>query len=237
MFDTITDYETPPFLSPQKHGWVALALGRGGQGVYPTGIPRMQAFFRTLMADLNEDRGGHTRLDPCSTSFFDLAASFLFTLPVYVSRTDAVPNKTIDPQIEPDYIIGLLRFLRQPRADRSDRELLETFFGCNMALPDEGNDLRGGTRGLVTFSMAEPSATRHRGLFLTQNGYMGLATSRIAAGDRVCVLPSCPLPLILREEGSECVLVSECFVLGLMDGEVLKDVEQGRGAMQELCIC
>jgi len=234
VFDRITRVEGPPFLSPQKYRWVDAALEGSVETDYPTGIPRLQAFFRTLLIDRLEVEG--TRLDASPDVFFNLAAAFLFALPVYVSRTHPVPEEMVDPANEPDYIIGLLRFLRQTRGNRSNREILGTYFGTNLTAPEEETALGRGTLNLKTYSIAEARTTRHRSFFTTEKGYMGLSPSRVSPGDCVCIIPGCPLPMTLRKDCSAYTLVGECFVLGLMDEETFDAAMQGGAVIQEFCL-
>jgi hypothetical protein len=48
------------------------------------------------------------------------------------------------------------------------------------------------------------------------------------AGDNLCVLKGCDVPVLLRREGSHFVNVGPCFVLGFMDGEAAKLVREGK---------
>jgi hypothetical protein len=67
----------------------------------------------------------------------------------------------------------------------------------------------------------------HRRLFVTDNGYVGLAPMRTRENDIVCVLYGCSVPVVLREEGDEYVFIGECFVHGLMDGEAVAMQKEG----------
>lgn len=58
--------------------------------------------------------------------------------------------------------------------------------------------------------------------FLTSNGYMGYGPS-CQPGDVVCIIFGCSVPLVLRPEGEGHVILGQCFVLGVMDGEMFKD--------------
>ena len=74
-------------------------------------------------------------------------------------------------------------------------------------------------------------------LFITSNGYMGVARSGFATGDLVCVLLGGEVPFILRQldtERESFRMVTECYVHGIMDGELMHG---GNDAKDELfCI-
>jgi hypothetical protein len=62
-----------------------------------------------------------------------------------------------------------------------------------------------------------------RVFFISHLGYMGLGHPGVRKDDMVCVVPRCKVPLLIRKEDDHRVLVGECFVWGLMDGEAMKD--------------
>lgn len=75
---------------------------------------------------------------------------------------------------------------------------------------------------------------KHRKLFVSKSGYMGLGNSEIQEGDEIFVLAGTPAPCILRPTGKfECIdaggqlhptytLIGGCYVDGIMDGEAVK---------------
>ena len=67
--------------------------------------------------------------------------------------------------------------------------------------------------------------TRTRRFLVTEDRYMGLAPSEAREGDRVAVVYGCSTPVLLRGIGDDPVanwlLVGECYVHGLMDGEAV----------------
>ena len=70
------------------------------------------------------------------------------------------------------------------------------------------------------------NACGHRGLFVTERGYMGLGPWNAKVGDRVCVLKGADTPFLLRgdeREGERYTLVGESYVLGMMEGEVMAE--------------
>jgi hypothetical protein len=60
--------------------------------------------------------------------------------------------------------------------------------------------------------------------------YMGLGPLAVKTNDMICVLRGCNVPVVIQEEYNYHLSVRECFVWGLMDGEVVK---QGMGNGQE----
>ncbi|KAK0649654.1 heterokaryon incompatibility protein-domain-containing protein [Cercophora newfieldiana] len=70
-------------------------------------------------------------------------------------------------------------------------------------------------------------------LFTTSNGYIGYGPE-CKAGDVVCVIFGCSVPLLLRPTEKGYVILGQCFVLGVMDGELFRgqpqDVDQVENA-------
>ena len=50
---------------------------------------------------------------------------------------------------------------------------------------------------------------------------MSLGPSNMQPGDLICVFLGGPVPWVIRQDGEEYVLIGECYVYGLMDGEVM----------------
>ncbi|KAF2965631.1 hypothetical protein GQX73_g7923 [Xylaria multiplex] len=109
------------------------------QRTYRTGIPMLQAFFRTIVLDRDWE---NRRLTSDSEPFFDLAAAFLFSL----GLTNQKPSETEDNRKssetghghayevhesgnEPDYVHYFRIWLGQEIAGRSDQSILEPFLG------------------------------------------------------------------------------------------------------------
>lgn len=96
----------------------------------------------------------------------------------------------------------------------------------------------------TTINFSLPAArsvemTLHRRrLFVTDQGWMGLARSDVAEGDAIFILAGGPTPFILKPTSSGYAggkvgtesppgqlykLVSECYIHGIMDGEILNE--------------
>ena len=63
--------------------------------------------------------------------------------------------------------------------------------------------------------------------FISRSGYMGLASTSPRAGDLMCLIPGCTVPLLIRKQGDHHILVSDCFVWGLMDGKAFEGKDEG----------
>ena len=78
-----------------------------------------------------------------------------------------------------------------------------------------------------------------RRLVTTHGGYIGLVPASARADDVIAVLGGCDVPLILRlrEDTNQFYVVGECYVHGLMSGEVLEFVQEGRCEMVDITLC
>lgn len=85
-----------------------------------------------------------------------------------------------------------------------------------------------------SYAEALRRVTRRRRFFATRGGRIGLGPADIKAGDTVAVVFYCPTPYILRRRGSggrgegRWALVGEAFGQGIMYGEALKLLSEGR---------
>jgi Heterokaryon incompatibility protein (HET) len=73
------------------------------------------------------------------------------------------------------------------------------------------------------FVAAVEATLQFRTLFVTQTGYLGLGPLTMQPNDMVCVLLGCSIPVVIRIEApNRHVLIGECYMHGIMDGEALK---------------
>ena len=63
---------------------------------------------------------------------------------------------------------------------------------------------------------------------MTPRGYIGVGPPTVQKGDKICALLGCDIPLIIRPDGDLYNVVGDCFVYGIMKGEVMKDIEQSK---------
>jgi hypothetical protein len=63
-----------------------------------------------------------------------------------------------------------------------------------------------------------------RVFFKTKKGYLGLGPGEVQKGDHVVMLFGGSIPFILSQHQDSYHLVGECYVGGIMNGEVLRDI-------------
>ena len=81
------------------------------------------------------------------------------------------------------------------------------------------------------------NAMAWRRLITTQKGYLGLAIADTRPGDCVCMLASCKTPLILRPLGEAFRVIGECYIHGLMRGEMAREIENGQLSRRDFRLC
>ncbi|KAH8755177.1 hypothetical protein BGZ57DRAFT_933466 [Hyaloscypha finlandica] len=73
--------------------------------------------------------------------------------------------------------------------------------------------------------------------FMTEKGYMGIGPTGCANGDIVCVLLGGELPYVLRPVGNERYkMVGQCYMHGIMDGEVIRGARGGQFVYKDFAI-
>ena len=75
-----------------------------------------------------------------------------------------------------------------------------------------------------------------RRLMVTEKGYLGLTVAATEPNDRICILAGCKTPLILRSRGDYFHLIGECYVHGIMRGEIAEDIGTGQLRMHDISI-
>ena len=208
--------------------------GRGEPLQYKTGTTRLQALFRTLY-DTNLDK--YAPLGVGSGSFYDTAAAFLYGLGdgfAGGSDTQATGEGPL-----PDYVDRFLRWLQQGQNGRSKAQILELFLGKSDTPWPQDEDPQRGARNYGTYRLNRGMADTDSGghVFGTEQGLVGMASDRVRKGDVVCVLFGCPLPLVMgRAAGDRWQIVQSCFVYGIMHGEAIEEMRDGKLQTQEFNI-
>jgi len=93
-----------------------------------------------------------------------------------------------------------------------------------------------GEEDLLSFVRRMRPKIKYRRMILTRMGYLGLAPPETEKEDLVCVLLGGDMPFVLRPKGSWHTFVGECYVHGIMDGEVLDAAQAGLVQLQEFSL-
>jgi hypothetical protein len=125
-------------------------------------------------------------------------------------------------------VAALSRTLVTDRDFLTKRRASETFYE---AIKDVVYDLETWPvedKGFLEHLVAVYSATRNRQLITSQRGHIGLCTRDAREGDLICILLGVRVPLILRKQDDHYVIIGDCYVDGIMDGETIPDMESGK---------
>lgn len=69
---------------------------------------------------------------------------------------------------------------------------------------------------------------------------MGLASPDAESGDEIAVLPAGKVPFVVRKRGDETGhqrLIGETYVQSIMDGEVMKLLDEGKVKAEIIALC
>jgi hypothetical protein len=192
---------------------------------YPTGIPRMEAFFRTTAADV---RDALHRLDDDLQSAYVSLAVFLVGMlqTMYERQGKDVPVSSVLEELQRHHDLpstsGLRPFFSSP--DNGFPKFPDSF-DFSQALKTEAH-----------FGLKFDSQTVNRCYFSTSRKFIGLGPRGAKEGDLVCVLFGSNVPFVLRKHDGKYILIGEAYVHGYMDGEAMDEVEVGTLNLQEFAI-
>ncbi|PVH96903.1 HET-domain-containing protein [Periconia macrospinosa] len=217
--------------------WLRLALNQPQQ-CYPTGIPLLQAYFRTIIADSSRIGAGRTGFQATdeTENFYDLVRSFLYLLgstsTIPIPENSFTEDKLNEVEKFNDYVSGFARWRGDLPTNLSELDILEPFLGRQgsdsfLSLPP-CTDNRRGFNSRFAFAYAVGNFCRKRSFFVTNDGHFGLAPPGTQKGDVICVLFGCEMPLIVRPMVDTYLLVGSCYIYGMMHGEMLERVDEGK---------
>jgi hypothetical protein len=219
---------------------------------HPTGDPPLQVLFRTLMSD-------NTNANACKNGKFDhhnpkLLREFI-SFASLLTHTDDEAFHSMDKDISvwnPASWAVNEYFGLPPRPANSGKDRWNPLIGLhsdNYDIPekwaDTGNviiddvlqevlnissetiELLGDSDDVMSILLEKTF------LFRTREGYVGKSGADVHAGDKVCVLGGCRNPLVLRPVGDQFVMVEPCFVHGLMYGQAMQGLNEGRYEMRK----
>jgi hypothetical protein len=191
--------------------------------VYPTGCTPKSAWVRTITVDLAGRGGGHIRQSK------EIQAQFEALYLLDKSNEDDEDEEKergeegVENEEHNEDDGSLINTVLNEPGDVSVRD----------AFPLDGRPDNQRTEWInqtvVNLGLSIFNGIDQKCFFISRSGYMGMASNLVMKGDLICVIAGCNVPLVIREEVDHHVLVGECFVWGLMDGEygeVLRSMEE-----------
>ncbi|KAF9776293.1 hypothetical protein IL306_005555 [Fusarium sp. DS 682] len=67
-----------------------------------------------------------------------------------------------------------------------------------------------------------------RCLFYTTSGHIGLGPGNMARDDVICILGGAVMPIVVRPLGDHFGIIGDCYMNGVMDGEAVVEMTQGK---------
>jgi Heterokaryon incompatibility protein (HET) len=217
----VSSIEPPGFIEPSRTHQMPLILRtwtHDESSINPSGIPRLQEFFRTILLDCDIIDGERLSLD--KEPFYDSLAAFIYNWMQDYAYWD------------PSSDFAKLMYYIDTRAKDAD---FEPFIGSQHKWLGEVDITKRGAMHCVGL-VRQFSNLEKMSFILTEKEYMGLAPCVVQEGDIVCVLLGYSVPVILRLVGDHYLFVGDCFAYGLMDGEALLDFAEGKAVLQEFTI-
>jgi len=90
---------------------------------------------------------------------------------------------------------------------------------------------------MEAFLGAVVRASNNRMLCITSNGYIVLAPAQAKESDLICILLGGQTPFILRKADRQHYLIGgPCYAHGIMDGEAMKGLYEGKYEIQDFVI-
>jgi Heterokaryon incompatibility protein (HET) len=164
---------------------------------YPTGCDPKHALLRVLIGNQHLEKGS---MSPCQKWVSDIIAWIENEGSLYEQR---VPEIFVDNQHSP---VAPSSMVPAPSTSK------------NMLRPP------GLQKIALEMKTSIKVATTGRKFLRTKRGFMGLAPQPAEVGDEVWILLGCEVPMLLRKCDDYYILVGECFVVGMMEGEQTKDL-------------
>jgi hypothetical protein len=217
LFDAVREVVTPDGTnSIDFERWDSIFFPDGAPD-YPNGTSNLEALFRTITCDLDNNCFRHSP----DTETFEMIAAFIQN--VCASRVTKMSDLTWTACQQ-----DLARLRDAPEYLHLGSFFWGSTVGKGFSWP-EALDFNEAVRsGSIPLSNSVRRFMGDRMLFITQKGYFGLGPRATVVGDAVCVLFGARVPLILREVEDHYLLVGESFIHGLVDGEAVSEFTEDK---------
>jgi len=205
---------------------------------YPTGIPWIQALFRTsLYYSATSIYVASELAEKDKGPLLDCIIGFLGYLAIGIVDADSIKdtplvyNLIMETNARLSELGDIMQKVVELAAGEGDEDWIKRVFD----LPDDfgQGSWNLGDEASITARMHRYRTACHLdrhsvNVVLTSKGYIGVAPMNSKAGDEICVLFGCSSPMVIRREREKTLLVGSCFTYGMMDGEIIDELEAGR---------
>ncbi|KAH0538457.1 hypothetical protein FGG08_004955 [Glutinoglossum americanum] len=89
----------------------------------------------------------------------------------------------------------------------------------------------------ITKALRAAVSVTERTFITTSQGYLGSTSMPVRSGDLIYIVPGCSFPVLLRPKAECFEVIGECYVEGMMSGEALQWVEEGKCTMEDIKLC
>jgi Heterokaryon incompatibility protein (HET) len=233
--------------------WLSFILGHQDH-FEPRHTSVQQILFRTIITDhlwrgfeSPQFLASHLEFD-----FFRAAAGFLSAVKCiyenkhlpYFNPSDATPQTEMSPEIKQTLGTWFHRSAWMGDNDNHPQIAAEAanFLGSphmrdRLRWPEDVkfNKDEDGNKYIVYFSFWF-SKSDSRCLFITKNGYMGVGPPSAKEGDNVFLPLGCSVPLIIRADVRNYKLVGDSYICGMMQGEMMQNLEDALLHLEEITL-
>lgn len=194
---------------------------------YVGGGASLEAFWRTLILDLDPEKRmqHHNALRTSGASFESYVRpnKLWARKEALESIEDYNPNKRPKPPAIESVVMEAWK--RESMLDPTACDKDEGEYNVFRSLRQKDSQQGSSSQGLEYRDLVLKAQNLYRAFFMTEKGYIGMSAQGVELDDVVTFLPGARVPFLLRrkKECSTYSLVGDCYIHGMMNGEVLRD--------------
>jgi hypothetical protein len=199
--------------------------------IYPEGMLWRQALYRSILphqGHIGCDQNGQFHCNTCSEYFQETAIGYMLLLAEagYAHLAGQAEGSSTGILVA-ELVEYMWRYFHAaPNSSEPWPEFLPEDVGETMD-PDRVAYFK----KAFSLALSGPSSS-DTSFFVTANGFYGISDASVQRGDEICILLECPVPLLIRRVDLRLVVVGDCYVFGMMYGEMTERVESGELKLQ-----
>ncbi|VUC23049.1 unnamed protein product [Clonostachys rosea] len=211
-----------------RYAWARNQLLRLTQSgtKYIGGGSSLEALWRTLILDLDPmKRDQHHSALPISGAYFE---SYVRPNKVWAREEALASIKEYDPDNWPPppkiQSEVMEAWKKESRLDPAECSTDKGEYNVFRSLRPKSCQWQDGN-GDEYRDLILKAQNLYRAFFMTEKGYIGMSAQGVRLGDVVAFFPGARVPFLLHQTASPSIysLVGDCYIHGLMNGEVVRD--------------